>query len=205
MRLYSKYVLPHVIDLAMRNPEATNLRALWIPKAYGKVLEVGIGSGMNLPFYSTNVDHVYAVEPSAELQRMAYKKASALSVPIEFFAQSAEEYLPLADASVDTVVTTWTLCSISNVERALHQMRRVLTATGRFIFLEHGRSPDSSVAVWQDRLTPVWKPIAGGCHLNRKVDDLIRAAGFRIDEIKTGYVPGPRPMTYTYQGIGSPE
>jgi ubiquinone/menaquinone biosynthesis C-methylase UbiE len=200
MGFYAKYVLPHIIDLAMRNKETTGLRAAWIPTACGEVLEVGIGSGLNLPFYSSQVQRVYGVDPSLELQRMARKRAAG-RIQIEFLSQSAEEPLPLTNASIDTIVMTWTLCSIPNAPMALQQMKRVLTANGRLIFLEHGRAPDPGVVAWQDRLTPLWKRIAGGCHLNRKVDELITAAGFQITEMKTCYLPGPRPMTYTYQGI----
>src|ERR1700758_5388974 len=170
----------------MRNEDTTRLRAAWIPLARGEVLEVGIGSGLNLPFYSSDVHRVHGVGPSLELQRMAKKKAMAKPIEVDFLLQSAEEQLPLADASVDTVVMTWTLCSIPNAPKALQQMKRVLKGTGRLLFLEHGRSPDAGTAAWQDRITPVWKHIGGGCHLNRKVDDFITAAGFRIVELKTG-------------------
>src|SRR5262249_6937854 len=120
---------------------------------------------------------------------------------VEFFSQSAEQPLPLADASIDTVVLTWTLCSIPDAPKALQQMKRVLKVNGQLIFLEHGRASDPSVVAWQDRLTPAWKRLTGGCHLNRKVDELIEAAGFQITELKTCYLPGPRPTTYTYQGV----
>jgi ubiquinone/menaquinone biosynthesis C-methylase UbiE len=198
---YAKYVLPRVIDVAMRNEETTRLRACWIPHARGEVLEVGIGSGLNLPFYSSDVHRVYGVDPSVELQRMARQRAAAEPIKVEFLLQSAEEQLPIANASIDTVVVTWTLCSIPNALKALQQMKHVLKASGRLIFLEHGRAPDPAIAVWQDRITPVWKRVAAGCHLNRKMDDLVAAAGFRITELKTCYLPGPRPMTYTYQGV----
>lgn len=201
MSLYAKYILPRIIDLAMKNEDATRLRAAWIPQARGDVLEVGIGSGLNLPFYSSQVRQVYGVDPSVELQRMTRARAASGQLPVEFLLQSAEDRLPLGDASVDTIVSTWTLCSVPNAIEALRQMRRVLKPDGRFIFLEHGRAPDSRVAAWQDRLTPFWKRIAGGCHLNRKVDELIRTAGFQITELRTEYLPGPRPMTYTYQGL----
>jgi ubiquinone/menaquinone biosynthesis C-methylase UbiE len=201
MGVYAKYVLPRLIDLAMRNRDTTRLRAEWLPRAHGDVLEVGIGSGLNLPFYSSEVTCIYGVDPSVELQQMAQKRAAGKSAKIEFLSQSAEEPLPLGDASIDTVVVTWTLCSIPNASNALQQMKRVLKANGRFIFLEHGRSDDPQVVVWQDRLTPIWKRIGGGCHLNRKIDDLIATTGFRIVELKTFYLPGPRPMTYTYQGV----
>jgi ubiquinone/menaquinone biosynthesis C-methylase UbiE len=201
MGLYAQYVLPRILDLALRNKETARLRAAWIPHAYGEVLEVGIGSGLNLPFYSPQVQHVYGVDPSLALQRMARKKLPLGHIRIEFLTQSAEETLPLGDASIDTIVTTWTLCSIANASKALQQMKQVLKPGGRLIFLEHGRAPDQSVVVWQDRLTPVWKRITGGCHLNRKIDEVIIEAGFQITELKTFYLAGPRPMTYTYQGF----
>jgi ubiquinone/menaquinone biosynthesis C-methylase UbiE len=200
MGLYAKYVLPRIIDLAMRNEETARLRAAWIPLARGEVLEVGIGSGLNLPFYSSDVHRIYGVDPSVELQRIARGRVVAAPVEVEFLSQSAEEKLPLADASIDTVVTTWTLCSIADAPKALREMKRVLKAGGHLLFLEHGRAVDPGVADWQERITPLWKNITGGCHLNRKIDDLITAAGFRITELKTFYVRGPRPMTYTYQG-----
>ncbi|HEY2001784.1 MAG TPA: class I SAM-dependent methyltransferase [Acidobacteriaceae bacterium] len=185
----------------MRNEETARLRAGWVPLARGEVLEVGIGSGLNLPFYSSDVQRIYGVDPSVELQRIARGRVVAAPMEVEFLSRSAEEPLPLADASIDTVVTTWTLCSIANAPKALREMKRVLKATGRLIFLEHGRAPDAGVADWQERITPLWKNITGGCHLNRKIDDLITAAGFQITELKTFYVRGPRPMTYTYQGV----
>ncbi len=201
MGLYARYVLPRIIDLAMRNKETTRLRAAWVPHARGEVLEVGIGSGLNLPFYSSHVQRVYGVDPSLELQRIARNRMATARIQIEFLPQSAEEPLPLDDGSIDTIVMTWTLCSIANAPQALEQLKRVLKASGRLIFLEHGRAPDPGVIAWQDRLTPFWKRIAGGCHLNRKVDQIITGAGFQITELKTFYLPGPRPMTYTYQGF----
>jgi ubiquinone/menaquinone biosynthesis C-methylase UbiE len=201
MGLYAKYVLPRVIDLAMRNRETARLRAEWVSHARGDVLEVGIGSGLNLPFYSSQVQRVFGVDSSAALQRMARKRVGAGPFEVEFLLQSAENPLPLADGSVDTVVLTWTLCSIANAPKALQQMKRVLKADGCLIFLEHGRAPDPGVRAWQDRLTPAWKRVGGGCHLNRKIDELIEAAGFQITTLTTCYLPGPRPMTYTYQGF----
>jgi len=168
------------------------------------VVEIGIGSGLNLPFYSSDVQHVYGVDPSVELQQMAHKRAAMGPIKVDFFSRSAEESLPFANASIDTVVLTWTLCSIPDASQALLQMKRVLKPNGCLIFVVHGRSSDSGVEVWQDRITPLWKRIGGGCHLNRKIDDLIEAAGFQIVELKTLYLPGPRPMTYTYKGIAQP-
>lgn len=201
MGFYARRVLPHLINAAMKNKDATRMRGSLVPQARGQVLEIGIGSGLNLPFYSSEVDCVYGVEPSAELQRMAKERAKRSNTKVKFLGQLAEETLALADASIDTIVMTWTLCSISDPLQALAQMKRVLRTDGRMLFIEHGRSSDAGVARWQDRLTPVWKKIGGGCHLNRKIDGLLAAAGFEVQDLKTFYLPGPRPMTYTYQGF----
>jgi ubiquinone/menaquinone biosynthesis C-methylase UbiE len=198
---YAKHVLPQLIDLGMRSKETARLREMWIPRASGEVLEVGIGSGRNLPFYSATVRHVYGVDPSIELQQMARQQAGKTRTKVDFLTQSAEAPLPLPDASIDTVVSTWTLCSIPNAVAALREMRRVLKPDGRFIFLEHGLAPDAPIVSWQNRLTLIWPRFTGGCHLNRKIDELITAAGFKISELKTYYLPGPRPMTFTYQGL----
>ena len=157
MSFYSKHILPRIIDLAMRNKETTRLRAECIPRARGAVLEIGIGSGRNLPFYSAEVQHIYGVDPSLELQRMARENHPAEPVKVDFFTQSAEEPIPLANASIDTAVITWTLCSIPDPAKALQQVKRVLRNDGRLIFVEHGHAPDSGVALWQDRLTPLWR------------------------------------------------
>jgi ubiquinone/menaquinone biosynthesis C-methylase UbiE len=180
MGFYAHYLLPRITDLAMRNRESARLRADWIARARGEVLEVGMGSGLNLSFYSSEVQRVYGVDPSVELQRMARQRAAGGSVPVEFLLQSAEEPVPLDPATIDTVVITWTLCSVPNAPRALERIKRVLKVGGSLIFLEHGRAPDPGVVAWQDRLTPLWKRIGGGCHLNRKIDELITAAGFQI-------------------------
>lgn len=201
MGLYTKYVLPRLIDLAMRNRDTTRLRSESVPHAQGDVIEIGIGSGLNLPFYSSGVRRIYGVDPSAELQRFASKRASTVPFEVTFLRQSAEEPMPFEDSSIDTIVMTWSLCSIPNPAAALLQMKRVLKPEGRMFFIEHGRSADPKEEVWQDRITPLWKAIGGGCHLNRKIDDLIRAAGFQITEQKNFYLPGPHIMTYTYQGV----
>lgn len=163
-------------------------------------MEIGVGSGLNLPLYTSDVRRVYAVDPSRELQDMARKRSAGLALKIEFILQSAEEPIPIPDESIDTVVMTWTLCSIPNPSKALRQMKRVLKPSGRLLFIEHGRSADAGVARWQGRLTPAWKRIGGGCHLNRKVDELLAEGGFRVTDLKNFYLRGPRPMTYIYEG-----
>lgn len=201
MGFYSTYVLPRLIDFAMRNPESARLRAEWIPKARGEVVEIGIGSGLNLPFYSSLVQRVYGVDPSLELHAIAKNRAKDWPVPVEFLPRRADEPLPFGDASIDTAVFTWTLCSIENAPKALEEVNRILRPDGQLIFVEHGRAPDKGVAQWQDRITPVWRRFTGGCHLNRKIPDLIAGAGFELNELKASYLPGPRPLTYTYLGI----
>jgi ubiquinone/menaquinone biosynthesis C-methylase UbiE len=185
----------------MRNKDTTRLREMWIPRARGEVLEIGIGSGRNVPFYPAAVKHVFGVDPSIELQQLASEQLRQTHAKVDFLTQSADAPLPLSDASIDTVVSTWTLCSIPNADDALNEMRRVLKIGGSFIFLEHGRAPDARVVAWQNRLTPIWKRFTGNCHLNRKIDELITGSGFKITELKTCYLPGPRPMTFTYEGL----
>jgi len=203
MGLYQKFFLPRLIDTAMRQKEVAVRRRELIPRASGAVLEIGIGSGLNLPFFPGTITHLAGVDPSAELLSMARRKLGGVSFPVELFCRSAEELL-FDDGSFDTVVLTWTLCSIPHPVRALAEIKRVLKPDGRLLFIEHGLSADPKVQAWQHRLTPMWKRIGGGCHLNRKIDDLIRPAGFNIVELQTTYLPGPRAMTFTYQGIACP-
>ncbi len=203
MSFYDKWIFPRLVDVVMRNKEATRYRSQIVPKAHGTVLEIGVGSGLNLPFYGTGVRQLYGLDPSEELLVMARKKAGAVAFPIEFFAGPGEE-IPLDDGCVDTVVTTWTLCSIADPVKALKEMRRVLTPGGILLFTEHGLAPETRVQMWQQRLNPLWSKINGGCNLNRKIDVLIRASGFRIEELKTEYSQGPRLMSYMYSGRAQP-
>lgn len=189
--------------MVMRNKFSTGLRAELIPKAQGTVLEVGVGSGLNLPFYSSVVSRVHAVDPSAELLAIARRKTARLRFPVEFHRGSAEN-LSFEDGSMDTVVMTWTLCSIPEPALGLREIRRVLKPGGRLIFIEHGLSPDAGVRRWQARLNPVWKRIAGGCNLVRKPDDLLVSAGFELAELQLTYLPGPKPFTFTYKGWARP-
>src|SRR5579864_8995315 len=182
MGFYAEHVVPYLVQLAMRQGTLVPYRERVISKAAGRVLEIGVGSGLNLPLYPAAVTAVVGIEPSAKLLSMAKVQTAPATRQIELLEASAEA-IPLENESVDTVVTTWTLCTIPEVQRALEEMRRVLMPTGRLLFVEHGRSPDSSVRRWQNRLNPLWKPIAGGCHLNRPIADLIESAGFRIEHV----------------------
>lgn len=203
MSFYDRHILPRLLDLAMRDDEATRYRGVVVPGAAGRVLEIGAGSGLNLPFYGGGVTHLHALDPSEPMLAMARARAAGARFPIDFIAHSAEN-IPLPDRSVDTVVTTWTLCTIPHALDALAEARRVLVPGGTLLFVEHGLSPDASVARWQHRLDPLWCRIAGGCHLHRKIDRLIAEAGFRIVDMENAYLKGPRPFTYTYRGRATP-
>jgi ubiquinone/menaquinone biosynthesis C-methylase UbiE len=200
MGLYDRFVLPKLLDFAMRQKPIMLQRQKVVPQARGRVLEVGIGSGLNLAFYErAQVRRLWGLDPSEELRRLARERARVAGIDVEFLGLPSEQ-IPLEDGSVDTVLSTYTLCTIPDVSRALAEMRRVLAPDGALIFCEHGRAPDVGVARWQDRLDRVWGKIAGGCHLNRSIAALIGDAGFRVDGLETMYLPGPRPFTYTSWG-----
>ena len=184
----------------MRNGQLVPYRERVLGEAEGRVLEVGVGSGENLPLYTDRATEVLGVEPIPKLLDMA--SAKTCRVPKKLIEGSAD-LIPLDTSSVDTVVTTWTLCTIPDVEKALREMRRVLKPGGQLLFVEHGLSPDDGVRKWQNRLTPLWKKIAGGCHLNRPIPDLIEAAGFRISRLDRGYMAGPKAMTFMYEGAAT--
>jgi ubiquinone/menaquinone biosynthesis C-methylase UbiE len=199
MGFYQDQVVPLLTSLSMRNENLAAYRQRVVPEATGRVLEIGIGAGLNLPLYSPKiVQQVIGLEPSPKLLEMA-RRVERHGLSVDFVEGSAEE-IPLENASVDTVVTTWTLCTIPDPDSALRQMRRVLKPGGHLLFVEHGRAPDPKVVWWQDRLTPIWKRIGGGCHLNRPISSLIAGAGFRLERLKTSYMPGPKPMTFMYEG-----
>jgi ubiquinone/menaquinone biosynthesis C-methylase UbiE len=202
MGFYRHQVVPLLTDLSMRNKHLAAYRDRVVPAATGRVLEIGIGSGLNLRRYSPNVQQVIGLDPSPKLLGMA-RDTERRSFPVDLFEGSAEE-IPLESASVDTVVTTWTLCTIPDASRALHEMRRVLKPGGRLLFVEHGRAPDPNVVWWQDRLNPIWKGIGGGCHLNRAIGSLIEGAGFQFERLQTGYMRGPKPITFMYEGSAHP-
>jgi len=199
VNVYEKYILPRLVNLVMQNKAARTERVKFVTLASGTVVEVGIGSGLNIPYYGPKVERLYGLDPSLDLWKLARKRVGRAQFPVEFLAASGEN-IPLEDETVDAVVSTWTLCTIPDPVRALKEMKRVLKPEGQLVFVEHGRSPDPGVEAWQNRLNLAWSRIAGGCHLNRPIDDLIAGAGFRLVRIERAYVSGPRPLSYLYKG-----
>ncbi|MCX8252978.1 MAG: class I SAM-dependent methyltransferase [Beijerinckiaceae bacterium] len=203
MSFYQRQILPRLLHRSMRQEVLAPFRQRVISAAEGRVLEVGIGSGLNLPLYTATVQSVIGLDPSPELLLMARARIATASVPVELLEGSAET-IPLDAGSIDTAVITWTLCTIPDVRRALTELRRVLKPSGALLFVEHGRAPEPGVARWQDRLDPIWRQVSGGCHLNRKIDDLISSNGFRMDALAHAQLPGLRTHTFMYEGRARP-
>jgi ubiquinone/menaquinone biosynthesis C-methylase UbiE len=203
MGIYADFIHPNLCHLAMRSRRFVPYRERIAGAAWGHVLEIGIGSGLNLPFYHGGVCSVAGIEPSMRLIALARRSASASPLRAALIRGSAE-LIPMDDKSIDTIVSTFTLCSISKVLSALAEMRRVLKPEGRLLFLEHGLAPDRNVRRWQVLLAPAWKRAAGGCEISRPIDRLIRDAGFNFDRLETGYMPGPKPLAFLYEGSAKP-
>ncbi len=204
MSFYEKRVLPYLIDLACGIRPVRRQRQKLVPLASGKVLEIGIGTGLNLPHYDpVKVERIWGLDPALEMHSLAARRVARSGLQVELLGLSAEK-IPMTDHSFDTVLLTYTLCSIGDPVRALQEMRRVLKPDGRLLFCEHGQAPDESVRRWQDRLTPVWSRIAGNCHLNRAIPKLLEEGGFQMESLDTIYLPGPRPLTYNYWGTARP-
>ena len=204
MSWYEERLLPHFINLACATKPTRKQREKIIPLARGDVLEIGIGSGLNLPYYEQDkVRKIWGLEPSEGMRKLAKRKLVGSALDLEFIDLPGEE-IPLEDNSVDTVVVTYTLCTILDAGKALEGMRRVLKKDGCLLFTEHGRAPDEDVRRWQRRLNPAWSFVAGGCNMNRDIPKLITDAGFRLDNDERMYIPGPRVLSYNYWGCASP-
>lgn len=202
--LYDTRLLPYLLDWACGVRPVSRQRAKVVPLARGRVLEIGIGSGLNLPHYDkSQVSEIIGLDPGTELHGLARKRSREAGVEVELVGLSAER-IPFDDASFDTVVVTYTLCTIPDPVAALQEMRRVLRPDGRLLYCEHGLAPDESVRAWQRRMTPAWAKIAGGCHLDRDIPALLRAAGFRLPDLQSLYLPGPRPLVFNYWGTALP-
>ena len=202
MSWYADHVLPRVVDVALGTREFTEVRARVAAGLAGEVLEVGFGSGRNVPHYPPAVTRVRAVDPATVGRRLAAARVAASAVPVEYVGLDGQD-LPLESASVDHVLTTWTLCTIPDVARALGEIARVLRPGGQLHFVEHGRSPDPRVARWQDRLTPLQRRIAGGCHLNRPIDELVAHSGLTLGPMTTYSMRAPRALGHTFEGVAT--
>ena len=201
MGLYAKYVVPRMIDFCCGLPPMTELREQYVPKAKGKVLEIGIGTGHNLAHYQ-EADSITGLDPAPELTEKAAARAAESKQEVRILQVSCEE-IPAPTGAFDSIVCTWTLCSIPNVYRALDEMRRVLKPSGRFYFIEHGLSPEAGIVRWQRALEPLWKRIGGGCHLTRQPTVLLRSAGFKLLKTRTSEVPGPKFATFMTHGVAT--
>lgn len=197
---YDRHVLPHLIDIACGVAPVRRQRRRIVPRAQGDVLEIGIGTGLNIEHYDPSRIHkIVGLDPGLEMHHLAQERVARSGLPVELVGLSAER-IPFEAGSFDTVVVTYSLCTIPDPVAALREMRRVLKPGGRLLFCEHGLAPDPSVRRWQDRLTPWWSKIAGGCHLNRDIPGPLYEAGFRSADMETGYLPGPRLLTFNYLG-----
>ncbi|MBT7642688.1 MAG: class I SAM-dependent methyltransferase [Rhodobiaceae bacterium] len=201
MGFYDKFILPRFIGTACGTKPVMRQRQKVVPHCEGRVLEIGMGTGHNLEFYDPKkVDMVFGLEPAPDMVKRAKPLAEKVDFPVEFIDLPGEE-IPLEDNSVDTVLLTYTLCTIPDTLKAMQNMRRVLKPGGKLLFSEHGRAPDAAVEKWQNRLNGAWGKIAGGCHINRDIPTLIEAGGFKITDMDQMYVPStPRVVGYTYWG-----
>ncbi len=201
MGFYQKHIVPRFTAFVMGAKPITKQREKVVPLAEGRILEIGMGAGHNLPFYDpSKVEKVWGLEPDPGIRKYAMPKAEAVPFDVEFLDLPGEE-IPLEDKSVDTVLTTFTMCSIPGVHDALLGMRRVLKPGGRMIFCEHGTAPDEGVRKWQDRVNPIWRGISGGCNVNRNIPKLIDDAGFKVENMENMYLPGtPKFAGYNFWG-----
>src|SRR6266702_5308669 len=199
MGIYQDQILPRVTDAVMNRRELTPIRARVSAGLQGEVLEIGFGSGLNVPHYPPAVTRVRAVDPATAGRKLAARRVAASPVPVEYIGLDGQA-LPLDAASVDHVLTTWTLCTIPDVQRALSEIRRVLRPGGSLHFVEHGLSSDPGVARWQDRLTPLQRRLAGGCHLNRPIGQLVADSGLELTQMDTYYAKGPKAHGYIFEG-----
>jgi ubiquinone/menaquinone biosynthesis C-methylase UbiE len=202
MSLYEKYVLPKFLNCACGSKPVSYQRKKVVPLAEGKVLEIGIGSGLNLPFYDkTKIDEIWGLDPSEELSLMAKQVANEESMEVKFISSGAED-IPLPDNYFDSVLVTYTMCTIPEVQRANQEIRRVLKDNGKMIFCEHGEAPDQNIRKWQSRINPFWGKLAGGCNINRKIPSLIQESGFDIIQMEEMYLPNtPKIAGYNYWGF----
>jgi SAM-dependent methyltransferase len=202
MGIYADQLLPRVINVLLAGKEFGRIRERVASGLTGDVLEIGFGSGLNVPYYPSAIRGVKAIEPAAVGRKLAGERVAASPIPVEYLELHVNR-IPLEDASIDHILITWTMCTIPEVDRALQEMRRVLRPGGQLHFAEHGLASDPKVAKWQDRLTPIQRRWAGGCHLNRPIDKLVLEAGFEVTRLENYYAQGPKSTGYMYEGIAT--
>jgi len=200
-KLYERHVLPKILDACCSTKPVNYQRNKIVPHAKGKILEIGIGSGINIPFYNkANVEKIYGLDPSEELNNIAQKKAINNNVEIDFLLNGAEE-IPLPSNSMDTILITYTLCTIQDLESSLKEIKRVMKDDGVMLFCEHGIAPDENVMKWQNRVNPLWGKLFGGCNINRNIPEIIQSSGFKLNSLDQMYLPStPKIVGYNYWG-----
>jgi len=204
MGLYSRHILPFCLDKTCGIGPIEKQRAKIVPHARGRVVEIGIGSGHNLPFYNPQkVASVIGVEPDEFIWKRSQSRRKACAFPVTRLGLSGES-IPLEDRSADTVVVTYSLCTIPNPVLALREMKRIVKPHGQILFCEHGQAPDPDVHKWQKRIDPIWKRIAGGCHSGRDIPALFEEARLNIAAMEQMYIPGPKILSYNYWGVATP-
>ena len=202
--VYNKYVVPKLLDVCCSTKPIKYQRNKIVPHAKGEVLEIGIGSGLNLPYYNKSlVKKVYGLDPSEELNEIALKNASEINLDINFIISGAEE-IKLPSKSIDTVLITYTLCTIPEFKAALKEIKRVLKDDGIMLFCEHGLAPDKNISKWQNRINPLWGKLFGGCNINRNIPHIIQESGLNIKKLEQMYLPStPKIVAYNYWGVAS--
>ena len=204
MGLYNTYVLPKIIDWACKQKPNRLQRKKVVPWAYGNVLEIGIGSGLNLPFYNPeHVKHVLGIDPSKDIWNIHHGDPKDLNFDFDF-VQASSENIPEENQTFDSVVVTYTFCSISELEKTFEEIRRVLKPEGSLIFCEHGKAPDKAIEKWQARINPVWSRLGGGCRWNKDIPKIIKENGIKLDTLNEMCIPGWKPASYNYWGTGKP-
>ena len=202
--LYDKYCLPKLLDVCCSTKPINYQRNKVVPYAKGVVLEIGIGSGLNLPYYKNlNIEKLYGLDPSEELNEIALNNAKNIDLDVNFLINGAED-INLPSNSIDTIVITYTLCTISKLKESLSEMKRVLKDDGIMLFCEHGKAPDNNIEIWQNRINPLWGKLFGGCNINRDIPQLVENGGFKIEKLDQMYIPGtPKIVGYNYWGVAT--
>jgi len=203
MGVYREIILPKILDLMLGQPDFQKLRHQLLSRAQGDVLELGLGTGLSLEHYPKSVKRLYAIDPSVGSRKVAYQRAKALGLDLEYLDSENLEHLSIPKASIDTLVSCFTLCTIPDVKKTLVDLRAFLNPNVQFLFLEHGRAQEASVSKWQDRLNPIQKTLFAGCHLNRDISGIISDAGYTVKDLKLSYVPGPKIASFMYSGYAS--